>query len=74
MVTGKTTLINTLTGVFPPTSGSALIGGHDIRECVGAGACTGSLSRSTTRAAARLPRLSYLMLRCLTGTWMLCIW
>ena len=29
---GKTTTINMLLGVFPPTSGTAAIGGHDIRD------------------------------------------
>ncbi len=32
---GKTTLISMLTGVLPPTSGTARIGGHDIRTDMG---------------------------------------
>ena len=29
---GKTTSISMLTGLFPPTSGSAMIGGYDIQK------------------------------------------
>jgi ATP-binding cassette, subfamily A (ABC1), member 3 len=29
---GKTTTMSMLTGVFPPTSGTAIVAGHDIRH------------------------------------------
>ena len=35
MVTGKTTTMSVLTGMFSPTSGTASINGHDITEDMG---------------------------------------
>jgi len=34
---GKSTTISMIMGVFPPTSGTASVAGHDIREYVGLG-------------------------------------
>jgi ABC-2 type transport system ATP-binding protein len=50
---GKTTAISMLTGVLPPTSGSAQIAGHDIRTGQGT---QGARGRRATRRRPDRPR------------------
>ena len=60
---GKTTTLRVLAGVFPPTSGQALIDGHDLARRSARGPATARLRARASRAARRDDRARRARLR-----------